>query len=653
MDRLAVGGMAEVFRAVEPRAVGEPRVVVVKRMLPAIAAEAGAHDMFEQEAKLGASIRHPNVVEVLGAGDEDGQPYLALEYVRGVDLWRLQRVLRRRGENLGTDLALFVAIELLRGIQAIHVATDARGRPLGVVHRDVSPSNVLLSVHGDVKLGDLGIARSQRRPGAPTHGPLDERAKGKLGYLAPEQVAGGRLDQTADIFSAAVVTAELLMNRPLFSGGSELAVLLAIRDGHIHPFVEWATGALPGPLAEVLVRALAKDPASRFRDARGFRKALEPHLGQDDEVLRRALARCVSSAMNADSAGAEDDLADRPTPLAEEAPTPVATNGVPRDAVTAELPHVPYRIRRGDGSELGPWRYAQVVEAVALGQIAPHDLVRVGDDEYRRVEEIAGLRRHFPPSTLTPSIQLDGGEDGPAPPDTTLPLAQGVIVSALARSALRRETGLWLCVHGGVRKEVYLADGVPEFVTSNLAGELLGEYLVSQRVISRGELDMALAVMPRFEGRLGETLTALGLVEPVVLFQHIATQVRGKLLDLFLWASGEASFYRGVSQPPSGFPLGLDPWRILDEGIALRLQQGLEPHAEALRSRMAIRVQPGPNDVVHGALPVHLRRILNALEQPRGIADLVPLLDPDTGRDEGAAHRVLVLLAHLGAIRLL
>jgi len=128
MDRLAVGGMAEVFRAVEPRAAGEPRVVVVKRMLPAIAAEPGAHGMFEQEAQLGASIRHPNVVEVLGAGEEEGQPYLALEYVRGVDLWRLQRTLRRRGENLGPDLALFIACELLRGIEAIHGARDARAR---------------------------------------------------------------------------------------------------------------------------------------------------------------------------------------------------------------------------------------------------------------------------------------------------------------------------------------------------------------------------------------------------------------------------------------------------------------------------------------------------------------------------------------------
>lgn len=650
MDRLAVGGMAELFRAIEPRSAGEPRVVVVKRMLPAIAAEADAHGMFAEEARLGASIRHRNVVEVLDFGTEQGHPYLALEFVRGLDLWRLQRSLRRRSEELSVEVALYLLRELLSGLEAVHQARDPEGEPLGIVHRDVSPSNVLLSIHGDVKLGDLGIARSQRQA-VTAHGPLSERAKGKLGYLAPEQVAGEEVDRRADVFSAGVVAAELLMGRPLFAGGSELAVLLAIRDGHVHPFEEFSS-SLPAGLGTAVLRALAREPVSRYASAAAFWAALSPWLRTSDEVLTQELARLVTEAMAGSGSGPSDELDVRPTPLADDAVTP-HTAHPSKEQVTAEVPHVPYRLRLTSGEALGPWPYAKVVEGVALGQIGPHDLVRVGDDSYRRVEEITGLRRHLPSSSLTPTVP-DSKQPDPAPaaPDAVHSLTEASFVEALARSALRRETGLWLCVRGGVRKEVYVAKGVPEFVTSNLAGELLGEYLVHERVITRGELDMALAVMPRFEGRLGDTLTALGLVEPVVLFQHIATQVRDKLLDLFVWNGGDASFYRGVPPPASGFPLGLDPWSILDEGIGRRIEAGLEPSVLEWASGLSVRVSPPPQDVAHGALPTTLRRLLNTLEQPREMHDLVPLLDPERGRDDAAALRALLLLARLGAVRL-
>ena len=117
-----------------------------------------------------------------------------------------------------------------------------------------------------------------------------------------------------------------------------------------------------------------------------------------------------------------------------------------------------------------------------------------------------------------------------------------------------------------MRKEVYLNHGAPTFVTSNMASELLGEYLVSKKVIGREELDMALAVMPRFEGKLGDTLVELGLVEPVQLFRSIGDQIRDKLVDLFTWERGTASFYEDINPPLSEFPLNLDAWKLLDAG---------------------------------------------------------------------------------------
>ncbi|MDQ3032905.1 MAG: serine/threonine protein kinase, partial [Myxococcota bacterium] len=260
-DRIAVGGMAEVFRAHEPRSVGDPRVVVIKRMLPSLASEAGARAMFEEEARLGGYVEHDNVVRVLGFGDEGGQPYLALEYVPGLDLWRLTRWLTRCGRTLDGPLAIFVVRELLAGLHEVHEARDLEGRTIGIVHRDVSPSNVLLSVHGDVKLGDFGIAQALLRESYP-QATLSDRAKGKLGYLAPEQVRGLPADRRADVFAAAVIAAELLMGRPLFAGGSELAVLLAIRDAQVRPFEECAS-SLPEGLGSAILCALAGDPDAR------------------------------------------------------------------------------------------------------------------------------------------------------------------------------------------------------------------------------------------------------------------------------------------------------------------------------------------------------------------------------------------------------
>lgn len=207
-----------------------------------------------------------------------------------------------------------------------------------------------------------------------------------------------------------------------------------------------------------------------------------------------------------------------------------------------------------------------------------------------------------------------------------------------------------LCERGGVRKEVYIKDGVPAFVTSNLASELLGEYLAGKGVISRGELDMALAVMPRFEGRLGDTLSALGLVEPVVLFRHIGEQVREKLLDLFLWQGGVCTHYHGVAPPPSGFPLNIDAWDVLEEGMRRRVAAGMESdRVTALRTRPIVPATGPTLASMRSSLPAHLKRFLTELDRPLTVPELVLKLQPKGDPDQ-PLHDALLLL-HIGAVR--
>ena len=495
--------MAEVFRALEPRAAGEPRVVVLKRMLPHIADETNAQQMFAEEARLASHITHPNVVHVLGHGEIDGQPYLTLEYVPGCDLWRLNRRLTRDSRKLEHDLVVYLVRQILSGLDAVHRATDAAGGTLGIVHRDISPSNVLISIHGDVKIADFGIARSDVNA---FEANTAVRANGKLGYLAPEQVSGGDVDQRADLFSTGVIAAELFMRRPLFTGGSELAVLLAIRDAEVHPFVEFLP-QLPEGLGAVILKALAASPEERPPTARAFWAALDPWQSRPEDVLRAELAALVASIaaesrLRKTSADTIPKATMPPTPLLLSDEHPSTTNVTPLE----------YTIRKPNGATVGPLAYAKVVEAVATGQVDGSDDVSIAGGDFQPLSSITDLYRHVPVSRMTPTTTR---VQASASADLRIDFEDGGFVRALARTLVARRTGLWLCEQGGVRKEVYTKDGVPAFVTSNLAGELLGEHLVKERVITRTELDMALAVMPRFEGKLGDTLVALGLVEPL------------------------------------------------------------------------------------------------------------------------------------------
>lgn len=632
VERIAVGGMAEVFRAAEPRTAGEPRTVVIKRMLPSLASEAPARAMFEAEARLGSLVDHPNVVKVLGSGEQDGLPYLVLEHVPGLDLWRLTRWLTRERRVLGTDLAVHVTRELLAALHAVHSAVDEAGRALGLVHRDVSPSNVLVSMHGQVKLGDFGIARALLSESYP-QAAAGARGKGKLGYLSPEQVAGQATDRRADVFAAAVISAELLMGRPLFAGSSELAVLLAIRDGDVHLF-DQAAPTLPSDIAAAVRHGLARDPEHRASTAAALSELLEraDRAGEsrgEEPARRAALAGIVSEAMR--SRGPSGVIAAQPAIRDEE-------------TRTTEHPELVYRVRTTDGRTLGPWTYAKLVEAVTTIEVGSADEVSLGSEPFRPLRDMPDVFRHVPASSLDERTQRYAT---PAEPDHSYDVATGGVGRALAQVLLEKDTGLLLFEQGSVRKEVYVVDGTPEFVSSNLASELLGEFLVARGVISRGELDMALAVMPRFEGRLGDTLTALGLVEPVHLFRQIASQVQEKLLELFTWPYGRGSFFRGVARPPSGFPLGLDPWRVLEEGLDRRIAGGLDPDVEGLNFQTR---RPAPRGLVAAPLSTFARKVLDRATRPAPYSELAALA-PDSGkRDPRRARREIALLVALGAL---
>ena len=236
----------------------------MKRILPHLAADPSFVSMFIDEAKLTAQLTHPKVVQILDFGEVNGQYFTALEFIDGFDALGLLRTAAQKRVRVPPPLAVFIAQETLEALDYAHNARDIEDKPMQIVHRDVSPSNVFISKRGEVKLGDFGIARAQRRDSKTQAGTL----KGKYGYMSPEQVVGRPIDARSDLFAVGVVLTELLTGRRLFSAPADLDVLLNGRVVRLDRLDKYG-GDIPPALDRILRRALRKDPAERAADRVG------------------------------------------------------------------------------------------------------------------------------------------------------------------------------------------------------------------------------------------------------------------------------------------------------------------------------------------------------------------------------------------------
>jgi eukaryotic-like serine/threonine-protein kinase len=253
-ERIDVGGMAEVFVA---RGPGGERVAV-KRLLPGYADDRDVVTMFLDEARIAVQLDHASIVQVHELGRVGEGYYIAMEYVPGTDLFELQARLRERGRRLPVPLAAHVGVRICAALDHAHRRRDTRGLPLGIVHRDVSPQNVLLSFEGEVKLIDFGIARAAHRVR-----PGEERVlRGKLGYMSPEMARGLPLDRRSDVFAAGTVLHEMLTGERLFGGGPDLAVLDKVRNAEVPP-PSRLNPAVPPRLEKAVLRALAREVEER------------------------------------------------------------------------------------------------------------------------------------------------------------------------------------------------------------------------------------------------------------------------------------------------------------------------------------------------------------------------------------------------------
>jgi serine/threonine-protein kinase len=543
-ERMAKGGMAEVFHAEAESGAGFGGPIVVKQMRRELAASKEMVAMFVEEARISTRLDHPNIVKVHDFEATDHGLSLVMELVDGPDLLAVLRRCAKVGRPFDPELAVYVACHVLEALDYAHAAASPTGERLNVIHRDVSPSNILITRRGHVKLADFGIARM-------TYGRTSELAsgtlKGKFGYMSPEQVRGDELDARSDVFSLGVVLAEMLMMRRLFSAASDVDLLLMVRRADVSRLERYGAH-VPPALQHILRTALAAEPARRFATAGAFR----------DE-----LAEWLASSNRRTGAGRLSEL---------------------------------IRVLEEDGGELCAWGQTQTSASATMAGTETR-IARRAASEAAELGRIALVRARSPsPATepvmlapfhaMTPARGPAGGiaSSGGA-------LEQGTVIDAFCEVVRTKGSGLLTLRSGSLVKEAYFADGHPVFVASNVPEDRFGEFLVRRQILTRDQVDRALSVLDHFEGRLGTALVSLGLLHPIEAVRLLGAQVANKLIDACAWTKGTYELTEGAANPWPALALGLRSEPIIGRslgGVSIERLEGWLHHVRNRRTRLDV-----------------------------------------------------------------
>ncbi len=559
-EKLASGGMAEIFHAtcVDARRFDCP--IVLKRMHSHLANDADFVSMFVDEARISTRLDHPNIVRLLDFQANAEGLYIILEYVDGPDLLSLLKGAARRRTTMPAEIATYIACHVLEALDYAHTM-EIDGRALEVVHRDVSPGNILISQQGRVKLTDFGIARANDRQEKAKEGTL----KGKFGYMSPEQVEAEKLDGRSDVFSAGIVLAELLMSKRLFRSPNPLDVLLMVRSGNLARLEKYGSHIEPA-LLSIILKALARDRDERYATAAEFRDALTDWLARGKQRMSTAILK-----------GYIDDLTKagfvRPASPGEETSS-VTMSGTATRAISLAATNAA-GLGRKLFAEGGASNMNLILGAAGVTLITERpEVLQEIEEEYEDITV---------DTPLEASAALDSGHGGFG---ILLPLD---LVGAIALGA---RTGLLTLEQELVDKQAYFVQGHPVFVASNDPQERFGQFLVQKGHITQEQLTRAIATMPHFGGRLGQALVGLELIKAVDTVRLLAEQISDKLLRSCCWEQGHFVWQEGEQNPYTSVSLHLSSYRIIARGVQ-RIPE------ERLRDWVLAKREIRPNLAMH------------------------------------------------------
>ncbi|MFI5308234.1 MAG: serine/threonine protein kinase [Polyangiales bacterium] len=346
IKRLEAGGMAEVYLGEAVSVQGFKKRVAIKRVLPHLAQNESFIEMFLDEARLSARLNHANIVSVFDISKREDTYFLIMEFVEGVNLKRIMESLTKRGQRMPLGEAIFLCIEACRGLSYAHELADDTGTALGIVHRDISPPNIMVTQRGEVKLADFGLAKASTQIQTTDPGVV----KGKFSYLSPEATLGDAVDARADIFALGIVLWEMLAGKRLFWGENDYATVKLVQKANV-PRLAPLNREVDEAFEEVLLKALARDKNARYQNARDFGGALSDYLYRHQlNVTSYDLANLVKSVTNDElrSTGDELSLIDRliQEELDESVGIGSQSGSIPKQQSSAEM-----QLRAGESYE--------------------------------------------------------------------------------------------------------------------------------------------------------------------------------------------------------------------------------------------------------------------------------------------------------------
>ena len=301
LEKVGTGGMAELFKAKKIGIEGFERVLAIKRILPHLCSDEEFIDMFIAEAKLVARLSHKNIAQVYDFGKIGQNYFIAMEYIRGKDLRGIFKRCEEKNIKLPVALAVFIAKEVSSALSYAHRQKDSMGRNLNIIHRDVSPQNILVSYEGEVKVVDFGIAKAETQSHTKTG-----TIKGKLAYMSPEQAWGNPIDHRSDIFSLGIVIYEMITGKRLFKGTTEIKTLEMVREAKAETFSPSLVAVIPSELESIVMKALSKDVKSRYQDASDMERYLGSVLFELSSAAPGSILKKLMNDMFRDEIEAEN-----------------------------------------------------------------------------------------------------------------------------------------------------------------------------------------------------------------------------------------------------------------------------------------------------------------------------------------------------------
>lgn len=566
IKKIGKGGMAEIFLATP--LMSPHFLVVIKKINPELVEDKHYITMFLDEARLMSCLMHPNIIQILDVGEVNGEYYICMEYVHGKDLLTIIEYCAGTGIKIPEDIALHIMLEILEGLDYIHNVKGPDNKELKVIHRDLSPSNILISLDGEVKIGDFGIAKAALQKNVTRAGYI----KGKIGYMSPEQVEGRPLDHRTDVYVAGLVLYEIFSQKMYFNIENEFEALKAMREAKPKDRNELLNYMTPG-LIDILYKALKKDPNDRFQSAVEFSSAIMQYMIEN----RLSTNVNILSAFMRSLFPTDETLLEQIHNISKKSSAFIEPPSQKKSKVRSKIRNLKFYLKDRHEKVIGPFTLDALINIIKIYNLSPSTLASTDNKFFKPLDQYQELLEAF-----------QSGPEEKTGIFSTSPQYQGLlsevsVTKLFFRFASAKVTGKLLFKDGVIEKSVYLRDGFPEHIETNRKDELFGEILVKRNIITRTRLNLTLKEQEKKRQKIGDILIEKGYLKPADLIKLLTEQMRMRYFELFNWEKGKYEFYAHLVSKNVSHPIGMGAFALISEAVRNKMnysiiEKSLEPN---------------------------------------------------------------------------